>query len=178
MFSDFNRYKKPSTGIVGLIVPILNPMFWAIFIYRLANFFYKIKLYPLSKLFQLVNFFLFKVEINFRSTIKKGFKINHGIGTVIGGGATIGENVTVFQGVTIGGNMGKMKIVNKKKVTQPIIEDGAIIGPYAQILGPVTIGENSHVAAHTIVTKDIPSNTIVFGNPNQYKQRLERKRKI
>jgi serine O-acetyltransferase len=178
MLGDFKRYSSTRTGLSGFLIAVCHPMFWAISIYRIAHIAFKLKLYPISKLLQIVNFFLFKVEINFRSNINKGFKINHGFGVVIGGGATLGENVTVFQGVTIGGNMGKTRNIEEKIITQPIIKDGVMVGPYAQIYGPVIIGENSQIAAHTIVTKDIPPNTLVYGNPNILREKPIHKNKV
>ena len=46
-----------------------------------------------------------------------------------------------------------------------VIKNNAWIGASATILPGITIGENSIVAAGAIVTKDVPNNTIVAGNP-------------
>ena len=47
------------------------------------------------------------------------------------------------------------------------IEDNVWVGQYARINKGVTIGENSIVAANTVVTKDVPKNSIVAGNPGK-----------
>ena len=46
-----------------------------------------------------------------------------------------------------------------------VIRKGASIGSGATILGGITIGENAAVGAGSVVTKDVPSNSIVAGNP-------------
>jgi len=46
-----------------------------------------------------------------------------------------------------------------------IIEDNVWIGEYAAILPNVTIGQGSIVAAHAVVTKDVPPYSVVGGNP-------------
>ena len=45
-----------------------------------------------------------------------------------------------------------------------VIKKGAVIGSNATLL-PVVIGENSEVGAGSVVTKDVPNNAIVAGNP-------------
>lgn len=47
----------------------------------------------------------------------------------------------------------------------PIIGNNVVIGTHAQIIGNVTIGNNSIVGAGAIVTHDVPDNVVVVGNP-------------
>ena len=93
----------------------------------------------------------------------------------------IGDNVTVKCGVQIWDGMRieddvfigpnvtfcndrHPKSRNKDWVLEPvIIKKGAMIGANATILPGVTIGENAIVGAGTVVTKDVPANTIVKG---------------
>ncbi|GAI16767.1 unnamed protein product [marine sediment metagenome] len=53
---------------------------------------------------------------------------------------------------------------SKKNWKKTLIKKGVIIGNNATIL-PVTIGENSVIGAGSVVTKDVPDNTTVIGNP-------------
>jgi serine O-acetyltransferase len=74
------------------------------------------------------------------------------------------ENAVIFQNVTIGSNMKFNKSNSEwENIGTTIICKNVIIADGAKILGPIIIGENSVVAAGSIVTKDIPANSIVYG---------------
>lgn len=51
------------------------------------------------------------------------------------------------------------------KLEKTVVKRGASIGSGSTILSKVTIGENAIVGAGSVVTKDVPANTIVAGNP-------------
>ena len=88
--------------------------------------------------------------------IEGGFTIMHGFCTVVNA-AHIGKNFHVSQQVTIGwGPSGTPIIGNNVKVYA-----GAII------VGGVHIGDNAIIGAGTVVTKDIPENTLVVGAKNR-----------
>jgi serine O-acetyltransferase len=67
--------------------------------------------------------------------------------------------VTIYQGVTLGGT-GKG---HGKR--HPTICDGVFIGDNANVLGNVTVGENSRVGAGSVVLADVPPNSTVVGVP-------------
>lgn len=60
---------------------------------------------------------------------------------------------------------GKMQTEEDWKVVETYIRKGASIGSSTTIIAGVTIGENALVGAGSVVTKDVPPNTIVAGNP-------------
>ena len=74
----------------------------AISAYRLANFLWRKKIRVAADLLSRFSWNSTHIEIHPAASIGENFKINHGIGTVIGPGVIIGDNVTVLQGVTIG----------------------------------------------------------------------------
>lgn len=88
-------------------------------------------------------------------------------------GVTIEDNVFIGHGVmfindaypraTTGS--GEMQTEKDWKVESTIVRAGASIGSGATILSKVTIGENAIVGAGSVVTRDVPPNTIVAGNP-------------
>lgn len=90
-------------------------------------------------------------------------------------GLVIGKNVIIAHGVTIMDYdahpifSSSTEIINKNTyggTAKPIvIEDNVFIGFNATILKGVTIGKGSVIAANSCVTKDVPSSTIVAGNP-------------
>lgn len=56
-----------------------------------------------------------------------------------------------------------------------VIEDNVWIGEYATILKGITVGRGAIVAAHAVVTKDVPPYSIVAGNPAKVVKFLEHK---
>jgi acetyltransferase-like isoleucine patch superfamily enzyme len=68
----------------------------------------------------------------------------------------------------------KPKAVNPGwKVIPTVVKKGASIGAGAIIVCGVTIGEGAMVGAGSVVTKDVPPNTLVFGNPAKPKGKVE-----
>lgn len=81
----------------------------------------------------------------------------HGLkGIFINNNAIIGKNATIWQGVTIG---------QTDADKFPIIGDNAYIGANAIIIGKVQIGNNVKIGAGAVVTKNVPDNCTVVGNP-------------
>ena len=78
----------------------------------------------------------------------------------------IGNNVTIAPQVyLLAHDASTKKLNNYTKVGSITVEDNVFIGARALIMPGVTIGKNSIVAAGSIVTKSIPSGSIVAGNP-------------
>ncbi|WP_244165437.1 serine O-acetyltransferase [Flavobacterium phragmitis] len=88
---------------------------------------------------------------------------HHGRGCTIVA-SKICENVVIFQNVSIGANLKYNKITDEwENVGNPIIARNVIIADGAKILGPIVIGENSVIGAGSIITKNIPANSIAYG---------------
>lgn len=92
-------------------------------------------------------------EIYFSTQIDAGLRIVHGLGTVVGSRHRIGRCFTIYQGVTVGhrssGEAGS------------IIEDNVTLFTGSSVIGSVTIGENSTIGAHCLVTRDVSPGTVV-----------------
>jgi acetyltransferase-like isoleucine patch superfamily enzyme len=58
-------------------------------------------------------------------------------------------------------------------VERTVVKKGASIGSGATILANICIGENAIVGAGAVVTKDVPANTIVAGNPAKILRQIE-----
>jgi serine O-acetyltransferase len=101
-----------------------------------------------------------------RTAVGPGLAINHGWGLVISPGARIGKNVTLFHGVTLG-RRDRIDRDGARDIGYPIIEDEVCIGPHAVVLGAVTIGHGSRLAAGAFVTESVPPYSVVQGNPAQ-----------
>ncbi len=99
------------------------------------------------------------VEIHPGARIGRRVFIDHGMGVVIGETAIVGDDVTLYQGVTLGGTG---KDVGKR---HPTLRNGVFVGNNANILGNITIGENSRVGAGSVVVRDVPPDSTVVGVP-------------
>lgn len=98
-------------------------------------------------------------EISENTKIGYGLALMHLGGIAINPLTEIGNNCTIYKGVTIGGGM------NDGKVVAPKIGNMVWIGANATIVGGVSIGDNVMIASNSFVNKNIPSNSLVLGNP-------------
>jgi acetyltransferase-like isoleucine patch superfamily enzyme len=111
------------------------------------------------------------VEVQKNVKIGKRCKISSH--TFLCEGVTIGDDVFIGHGVTFindsypraVNNDGKLQTEADWKVEQTLVGKAASIGSGVTILSRVVIGENAMVGAGSMVTKDVPPNTIVAGNP-------------
>ena len=102
---------------------------------------------------------VFGVDIHPAAFIDSSVMIDHATGVVIGETAKINKGVSIFQGVTLGGkgfNSGDR---------HPKIEEGVSIFASSTILGNVTVGKNSVVAAGSLVLDDVENDSTVAGIP-------------
>ena len=119
------------------------------------------------------------VEIQKNATVGKRCKISSH--TFICEGVTIEDNVFIGHGVmfindsypratTAGGGL---QTEADWKVERTVIKKGASVGSGTTILAKVTVGENAIVGAGSVVTKDVPANGIVAGNPAKLLRYIE-----
>ena len=80
-------------------------------------------------------------------------------------GITIEDDVFIGANVTFTNDKYPRSKNHEYKQLKTIVKKGASIGANATILPDITIGENSMVGAGSVVTKNVPANTIVCGNP-------------
>jgi len=156
----FNR--DPAAHSVAEVL-LLYPGLHALWLHRLAHFFWRNGFFLIGRWISEVSRWLTGIEIHPGAQIGPGFFIDHGMGTVIGETAEIGANVTLYHNVTLGG-------VSWQKVKRhPTLEDHVVVGAGAQILGPVRIGAHSRIGANSVVVKDVPSHAVVVGVPGRIK---------
>ena len=140
---------------------LLYPGVWALGLHRIAHWLFEAELYFLARLVNHLSRMLTAIDIHPGAKIGTHFFIDHGF-TVIGETAVIGDNVTIYQCVTLGGTNPANGIAGKR---HPTIENDAIIGSGAQVLGPITVGRRARVGANAVVTKDVPEGASMVGIP-------------
>lgn len=111
------------------------------------------------------------IDLSWRTKIGAGLALTHGWGLVVNQNARIGNNVTLFHGVTIG-RCDHISHEGERLTEYPVLEDEVWIGPYAIIVGGVTIGRGSRIAGGAFVTDSIPPHSVVAGNPAVIVKRL------
>lgn len=133
--------------------------FQALQSWRLANWLWKQDRISLALFLQSRISACFAVDIHPAATIGAGVLIDHGTGIVIGETAVIGDNVSILHNVTLGGT-GK-----ESGDRHPKVADGVMIGAGATILGNIHIGTCAHVAACSVVLKNVAPYAVVSGVP-------------
>ena len=140
-------------------VLLCYPGLWAVWIHRISHWLWGANLRLSARLLSQVTRFFTGVDIHPGAQLGRRLFIDHATGVVIGETAIVGNDVTMYQGVTLGGT-GKQ---HGKR--HPTVCDGVFIGNNANLLGNITIGENSRVGAGSIVLSDVPPNSTVVGVP-------------
>ena len=162
---DYNRYSNNrGTLLAYLFKALITAGFRAILLYRIGNWFRKKRMRFFGAIIERIMHHSCHCWISTMAEIGPGFLIAHVGGLVVGGTTKIGNNCDVRQNVTFGGNFSKR---DEEGRTQPVIGDNVSIGAGAVIIGPVKIGSNCVVGANTVVTRDVPEKSIVFGVPVQ-----------
>lgn len=138
---------------------LLYPGVLAVGLHRLAHWLFNGEMFFLARFVNHFSRFLTGIDIHPGAKIGRHLFIDHGF-TVIGETAEIGDEVTIYQCVTLGGTNPTDGIGGKR---HPTIEDGAIIGSGAQVLGPITVGARARVGANAVVTRDVPEGATMVG---------------
>ena len=99
------------------------------------------------------------LEISPDARIGRGLYLGHPYNITVAAGAVLGDNVNLYKGCTIGiENRGRRRGV-------PTIGDCVSIGINATVVGKITIGDDVMIAPNSFVNFDVPSHSIVVGNP-------------
>lgn len=107
------------------------------------------------------------IKIPVGTTIGKGLTLGHPSSIVVNSKAIIGEDVSISHGVTIG------LVKSGKREGVPVIGNHVYIGAGAAIVGGINIGDNVLIAANSFIDFDVPSDSLVFGNPGIIKAKID-----
>jgi serine O-acetyltransferase len=144
------------------------PGLHALWMHRIAHFFWKHHFKLFGRLTSHVNRFFTQIEIHPGATIGHRLFIDHGAGVLIGETAEIGDDVLMYSGVVLGGT------TLEKRKRHPTIGNGVVIGSGAIALGPITIGDDVRIGAGSVVVKSVPSGVTVVGVPGRIVTKTEK----
>ena len=137
------------------------PGLHAVYLHKLAHWFWERRLRWLGRFTSHLGRFLTGIEIHPGAIIGKRLFIDHGMGVVIGETAQVGDDVTLYHGVTLGGTSW-----NKGK-RHPTLGKGVVVGAGAKILGPILVGDGARVGSNAVVVKNVPPGATVVGVPGR-----------
>jgi len=158
--SDLTAVYERDPACHRFLQPILYfKGYQAVQAYRVGHFLWKDSHKDLAYFFQMRVSEIFGVDIHPAAHIGKGIMIDHAHSVVIGETAVVGDNVSMLHSVTLGGT-GK-----EEEDRHPKICDGVLIGAGAKVLGNITVGACSRIAAGSVVLEDVPSCKTVAGIP-------------
>ena len=143
---------------------LLQPLLYfkgyqAVQAYRLGHWLWQQGRHDLAYFFQMRVSEVFGIDIHPAARIGRGIMIDHAHSIVIGETAVVGDNVSMLHSVTLGGT-GK-----EDHDRHPKIGDGVLIGAGAKVLGNITVGHCSRIAAGSVVLEDVPPCKTVAGVP-------------
>ncbi|AQS48452.1 MULTISPECIES: serine O-acetyltransferase [Thioclava] len=143
-----------------LIQPLLFfKGFQALQSYRIAHWLFTNGRRDMAYFVQMRASELFGVDIHPGAKIGRGIMMDHAHSIVIGETAVVGDNVSMLHSVTLGGT-GK-----EDEDRHPKIGNGVLIGAGAKVLGNIHVGDNSRIAAGSVVLSDVPCCKTVAGVP-------------
>lgn len=146
----FANCKKKGNLLINLIyLLITNRYYRNLYYYRIGRFSFFIKwIFPSERTF----------IISTQSKMGGGIYVAHPYSTIINA-KSIGDNLSIRQCTTIGNKIdGRNDLI-------PEIGQNVTIGANVVIIGDIRIGDNVIVGAGSVVTKDVPDNCVVAGNP-------------
>ena len=158
--------KRDPAAKSKISVILTYPGVKAVFFHRIANFFSLAKFDLIARIISQFSRFLTGIEIHPKAKIGKNLFIDHGMGVVIGETSEIGDDVTIYHMVTLGGISPSINSDEQRDIKRhPTLKNNVVVGSGAQVLGPVTVGENAKIGANAVVTKDVPEKSIMVGIP-------------
>lgn len=175
LLADARRHRalfgaEPNVSRLRLSLGMLSPRFAPVLLYRLAHACQRVHLSPLAKVFSLLNFMVFGIEIAVSCRIGPGLFFPHTQGTVIGA-VSIGSNAVIYQGVTVGA---RDLDFTYDEAHRPVIGNDVMLGAGAKVLGGIRLGDGVTVAANAVLLMSVPDHAVAGGIPAKIlKQRDE-----
>jgi serine O-acetyltransferase len=138
------------------------PGLHAIYIHKLAHWFWRARLRWLGRFTSQLGRWLTGIEIHPGAKVGCCVFIDHGMGVVIGETAEVGDGCTIYQGVTLGGTS-----LYRGAKRHPTLGEGVVVGAGAKVLGGFTVGDGARIGSNAVVVKEVPAGATVVGIPGR-----------
>ena len=148
-----------------------------LYIYKASHWCYCHGFHRVSRLLTKVIFLLFNAFIPGSASIGAGTRLGYsGMGIVFHKNATVGRDCLVGHQVTLGTKVPYFSNIESFDV--PCVGDNVYVGSGSKLLGKITIGHNSVIAANSVVITDVPENVIYAGSPPRFVREIAGNRAI
>ena len=101
------------------------------------------------------------LEFSMNAAIDGGLYLCHPYNITVGNGAVLGKNCCLYKGCTLGVDY------RGSRIGAPRLGDSVCVGINASVIGAVTIGDDVLIAPNAYVNFDVPTHSIVIGNPGR-----------
>jgi serine O-acetyltransferase len=156
--AELKQARWPS--LAGLVDVLLLPGTWAVLLFRVSGALHRLGLRPFSRLVYFANCVLFGADLAPSAEVGPGLALPHPVGVAFSG-VRIGRRARVMGGARLGG--GGYDDVTRDGL--PTIGDDCYIFDGAKVFGSVIIGDRVVVGTNSVVSRDVPADVIVVGNP-------------
>jgi serine O-acetyltransferase len=161
IISDIIQYSREPSLKTFFKLYISNPGFRVVVLIRLITADFSIMKH-LRKVVRIHILRSYGFDFSLGCIIESGLRIDHPVGIVIGKGVYIGQNCYIGQGVTIG----EKYIDSRSDGKYPTLGNSVMVGAGSAIIGKVSIGNNVTIGARSLVLKDVPHSSTVYGTWN------------
>ena len=156
--AELKKARWPSLS--GLADILLLPGTWAVLLFRISGALHRAGLRPLSRIVYFFNCVLFGADLAPSADIGPGLALPHPVGVAFSP-VRIGRRARLMGGVRLGGG----GYDDPSRDGLPTIGDDCYVFDGAKIFGGVSVGDRVVVGTNSVVSRDVPSDVIVVGNP-------------
>jgi serine O-acetyltransferase len=127
---------------------------------RIANWLHRHRLSLFSRLLEIYIRVIFAAVLPASVRLGRNVHFGHsGFATIVNSSCKIGDNCFIGSHVILGGDT--------RSIGAPVIESDVVIHAGCMIIGPITIGRGSVIAAQSLVNKDVKPFSLIMGQPGR-----------
>ena len=149
---------------------VFHPSFLCALLHRLSHHFFRAGHRYVARFFWHLNVLLTGADISEPCDLGEGLVIVSPPGVAIMGKA--GRNLTVMPCAGLGGELGRREDVGAGPGL-PVLGDDVVLEPHCGVLGPVRIGHRVRLEAGTVVSEDVPDDTVISGPEPRFLRRRD-----